>query len=598
MEQLLANLAVIGKAQPELAEKFRHYQPQTVTAAPDAVDLLRDSERFYGMDARQACQAQVAQYVAKPTHYSLRYRVEEKPIAQHQVVINQLITKAKTLNYPQKPTASTLLMFGGGMGFQLQCLTEQQGWRHIILVEPDDDMLYHCLCHIDVDALTRHCQDRGGVFTIIQPKDVAQFNGQMADMAKHLGYSLYAEVAYYRHYETDFFNEVFHNIKAIRHQWLSTWGFFDDEVMGLDHTLANARNGHPFFCGEAKGVNVKPVLLVGNGPSLDDDLSLINANRGKFIVASCGTAIAPLIKAGIRPDIHFEMERSPALYELLEPWISEQVSNNTVLFALNTVAPKLVSAFKHSYLFSKANDLGTRVIQTANKGGVEALYFSNPTVTNLATSALVSLGCRQILMVGCDYGYKDPNRHHASGSDYYKPGSMIAHASFESELQVPGNFGGVVGTERIFNLSRKNVEAVLVRNPKVDCINCSDGANIEGAEAMRFSDYIASGRAATAVSIDGLLAADEFVDMNISDEQLVQPLKNGVDHLTQLRSKLSEVNSNEQLHDLLSGLTRTLGRPQKQQSGVFFVVWRESLPDHHHIRTFESYPRTKSPAIS
>ncbi|MCJ8268402.1 MAG: hypothetical protein MJK04_03275, partial [Psychrosphaera sp.] len=118
MEQLNHNLALIQSSQPELAGKFTDYVPSKVTRVIKGNDLCCDGELFYGSDADVASQAQVQQYLAKPSHYSLTYRTEEPPRYEHQQVLNSLNAKARELGYPlKKAHASTLIVLGSGLGF-------------------------------------------------------------------------------------------------------------------------------------------------------------------------------------------------------------------------------------------------------------------------------------------------------------------------------------------------------------------------------------------------------------------------------------------------------------------------------------------------
>ncbi len=578
MEQLNHNLALIHASQPELANKFAGYAPSTVTRVLDGNDLCCEGELFYACDANVASQAQVQQYLAKPSHYTLTYKTEETPRYEHQKVINSLNAKARELGYPlAKTNASTLIVLGSGLGFHLEHLVSVNQYGNIIVVEPDNDMLFHFLCTIDIDKLSAHCQQNGGVLTILQPKSAVNFTEQISKLVQQVGYGLFSEMDFYRHYETPLFNDIFDNIKSIRHKWLSTWGFFGDEMISLNHSLANARAHQRFFLGNKGGkkqpTKTTPVLIVGNGPSLDADIERLKTHHQQFTLVSCGSALPVLLKFGIMPDIHVEMERTAALYDLIEPSLTDDFCQNTLLIALNTVAPKLISSFKRSLLFTKANDLGAMVLKPDNQETIQGLYFCNPTVTNLAVSACIALGFEHFVMLGCDYGYKDPERHHASTSEYYNPKSMIAGTKFSNELEVPGNFGGVVGTERIFNLSRTNIEQLLIRNPQVNCINCADGALIKGAEPQRFEQYLLNRTQVnkTKPALDKLLPLADFERLNINEKLLSDTLNGCIDYISAFAHALKQPLNAKKLKQLLTTLTYDLDT-QKHRTPEFFLL--------------------------
>ncbi|MFT4924380.1 MAG: hypothetical protein ACI8WB_000458 [Phenylobacterium sp.] len=590
MEKILANLSAVATSQPSLAEKFRHYAPQRVTKAPSGInDLMFVGERFYTIDANDACYAQVQQYLAKPSHHSLRYQTKDVPFARHQTVINQLNQTASSLAYPlNKPHSSTLVVLGSGMGFHLNHLIKAKKFSFIILVEPDDDMLFHFMSNVDITALSKHCSDNGGIFTILQPKDLAHFSQQVSLLAKEMGYGLFAEMGTYRHYETPLFNDIFDNIVELRHQWLSTWGFFDDEVMGLQHSLSNAKQQHRLFhqgsvyqglvdqkVAEQSSNRDLPVLVIGNGPSLDASLELAQQHQGHFMVVSCGSALVAVLKAGITPDIHVEMERSPQVYAMNKARLTAQFCQNTILFALNTVSPELTASFKQTLLFAKARDLGTEMLQVANKTPVTPLYNSNPTVTNFAVSACIALGFEQLILLGCDYGYKDPEKHHASSSDYYNPDSDMSAVVYRHDLAVKGNFGGMVGTDRIFNLSRKNVEHVLAKHPAVSCINCADGAYIEGTSTSQFSAVVAQQRELQKPQKSPSLVAERlaltrFQPADIDEILLVDYLDSAIATINWFSGELAKKPDSVELLRLLNNLTHQLDT-QRNHSPEFFL---------------------------
>lgn len=101
MEQLTRNLQTITGLHPDLAKKLEGFTPQNIVKlAVDHKDLSYQGEPFYHLDADIACKAQVAQYLAKPLTYSLRYKTADISFARHQMTINKLNEKAQELGYP------------------------------------------------------------------------------------------------------------------------------------------------------------------------------------------------------------------------------------------------------------------------------------------------------------------------------------------------------------------------------------------------------------------------------------------------------------------------------------------------------------------
>mgnify|MGYP000645418501 CR=1 FL=1 len=555
--------------------KLQNYQPHKLKRTNKPFDdlIFAEDELFYGMDANLACQQQVQQFNKNPTHYSLHYPTVPTSFAEHQNTINRLNEKAHTLGFPLKaPNQSNLVVLGAGLGFHLQHLIQSRSFGSIILLEPNEDMLFHFLSNINVDELNQHCKQNGGQFTIITAGSVQAFKEQVLQFAKTQGFDFFAELSLYRHYETPLFNQIFENFVPIRQQWLSTWGFFDDEIIGLTHTIKNVNNGCHIYTQSVKKSIDTPVVIVGNGPSLDANIKLLSQNQSKFIIASCGTALAALRRNGITPDVHVEMERTDGSYEICHPWLSEQMLKNSTLFALNTVTPKITELFSNKLLFAKANDSGTNLLSVMHDNTLDELYFSNPTVTNFAAASFVSLGFKNLTLLGCDYGFKDPNKHHSASSDYFDKANALSKASYQSEFKVPGNFGGSVGTDRIYNLARVNIEQLLLRNPSVKCRNSSDGAYINGALAEEFADVLKIEVARISKKrVLGLLKHSDANSVLINNDILLIQFEDCLDILQKLKKELTTSKNSYQMQNLLSRYTAIIEFNHKRKIEYYLL---------------------------
>ena len=606
MGMLNSNLSKVTISFPHLLAKFKNYTPKKIhRAAVDSDDLILSGEPFYGVDADIACQQQVQQYLTKPIHFSLHYPSVPPSFAEHQNTINRLNDKAQSLGFPLKaPNSSSLIVLGAGLGFHLLHLIKARTFSSIVLLEPDEDMLFHFLSNINVEEVSHHCKKNGGEFAILTAKSLPEFSKQILHFAKQVGFGFFAELGLYRHYETPLFNKIFDDFVPTRQQWLSTWGFFDDEIIGLTHSLNNVSCGAHIFTQPLSKPTEKPVVVIGNGPSLDTNLPLLKNNRSKFIVASCGTALAALVRNGITPDVHVEMERTEGSYNLCRPWLSDAMLEKSVLFALNTVTPKITQLFSNTLLFAKANDSGTSLLTMMNDKPIHELYFCNPTVTNFAISSFITLGFKDVILLGCDYGFKDPGKHHSASSDYFDKTNSLSKQSYKIEYEVMGNFGGKVGTDRIYNLARINVEQLLIRNPDVKCRNSSDGAFIKGTSAVTFKNIVAEYKTKEDIcGVIKLLDTTGFKPMQVSPKVLNERFDSSLLFLNQLKNAMTSRLDGSQMLQTLSELTSKVEQTPKNNiefylfSGVlrYLSVTLTShltrLPESAHAEYLNFYSR-------
>ncbi|WP_432463949.1 motility associated factor glycosyltransferase family protein [Agarivorans sp. QJM3NY_33] len=486
------NLKFLRRYLPNLADKISSYESTYVKQEIEFKnDIQIGDHRFYGQDGELACKAQVEHFISYPTHYSLGYKSNFNLDYQHQKSINLLNGCAKDLGCKVhgKPFSSNLIALGSGLGFYLNILIEHMDYSSIIIVEPDVGMLYHFLNFSDLNELSAHCEKNGGRLCIIQPASLDEFSQQIRWFADQVGYGLFSEITLYRHYETDLFDQIFSNFKSIRHGWLSAWGFYDDEIIGIHHSLKNSKSH--YFLLEPRLTPYKSdatFVIVGNGPSLDRDIKILKKRQSEFIIVSCGTAIGALRREGINSDFHVEMERSIETAKVQVPWFDDAFTKRTILLALNTVSPQITKRFTKSIIFPKLHDVGANLLQYSSSKKLGFLPDCNPTVTNFAVSSIASLGVKKIVLLGCDYGFRNHEKHHATKSDYFNESSVLDKCKFLPEIEVLDNNGRYISSIRIFNESRKKVEKVIKSHPNITFVNCSDGARIEGSVWKKFSD--------------------------------------------------------------------------------------------------------------
>ena len=281
--------------------------------------------------------------------------------------------------------------------------------------------------------------------------------------------------------------DAFKLISELEYRYKSGWGFCEDEIIGISHTLANISDNKAAILLEKakKYKKEQPVFIIGNGPSLDNDLAYIKANQENVIIISSGTSLKPLLNYGITPDIHVEQERPKSIYQWVKKIGYEELLKEIPLLCLNTVYPGILNLFKQPYVMLKAGDAGTSFIHDFVSDKYLELFFCNPTVTNASTSGAVAMGFKEMYLFGLDYGFKSEKEHHAKGSIYQD----IENFTMTGDFKVPANFGGELFTRRVFDSSRGVLEMLLEQNPTVKCFNASDGAAIKLTTPMRSQNF-------------------------------------------------------------------------------------------------------------
>ena len=365
---------------------------------------------------------------------------------------------------------------GSGLGYHIEQLVKRYSIRSLFIFEPEPDVFFATLHTVDIAAWFSACQRLGGELTFKIGGTEEEFVNEIYSSFRREGFFNLVQMYFYRHYMSDKTTDAFRKINELAYRYKAGWGFCEDEIIGISHTLTNiSKNKAHILLDEVKNNESYPVFVIGNGPSLNDNIDYIKQNQNNAIIISSGTSLKPLLDNGIIPDMHVEQERPKYIYQWVKKVGHEELLKQIPLLCLNTVYPGILSLFKKPYVVMKTGDAGTTFINDYVSEKYQELFFCNPTVTNASTASAVAMGFKKLYLFGLDYGFKSKEEHHAKGSAY----DDVKTFQLQNELKVPDNNGGEINTTRIFDFSRGVLEMLLGSNKQVSCTNVGGGAKIE-----------------------------------------------------------------------------------------------------------------------
>jgi len=373
-----------------------------------------------------------------------------------------------------------LFVFGIGIGYHIPELVEETPAKHIVLIEPVAEFLYHSLSVIDWSRVFATAEDRGIVFHFVFDSEPDRIARQVESVVSREG-NTFLEGSYFcAHYYSWQLKQTYILLKErLKNFHLST-GFFEDEIEMVRNCVRNLERW-PFHLVESRSFREQtlPVFILGAGPSIDKDLPIIRRLRDRVIVISCGTALGILLKNGIRPDLHCEVERGELVYTLLSGVHDEYGFDGITLIASTTIDDRVSELFDKRWYFFRAGLSSTTLLKSEGT----PLYGADPLVCNTAFSAAAYLGFTQIYLFGVDLAQKKGGRHHARDSVYFKEEHTDLDEMYVERFnrEVPGNFGGTVETFWLFDLGRQMLSRVQ-QDRRTNLVNCSDGAKIYGAK--------------------------------------------------------------------------------------------------------------------
>ena len=561
----LTNMAVLKKFMPEIYEFYQNYSPKRAKLTFDhngEVNMVSEGALVYADHAKENSYKQAEAFYEEPRLFSYSLSKDGNGIFEHEEALNRIYEKREK----EKPDSKynllkhenhmdLLTMIGVGLGFHIERLFQLCDVRCFYLYEPDPDCFYCAMHCIDFGPLIEKCFSLGGAFTIKLGGNANQYvNGLNTFLTSH-GFSNIARFFNYRHYRSEATDETFKRIYELAYRYSSGWGFFEDEIISINHTIENVNAGFPIILGKDyfnNELSQQPVFIVGNGPSLDETITYIKSNENNAIIFSCGTALKPILDSGITPDFHIEMERTAELYDWVDQIGHKDKLKQINIIALNTVYTKILKLFKKAYLLSKPKDGGMDFLyEYIDESKYPPVDACNPTVSNAATAAAVYLGFKTMYLFGVDYGWVDEEHHHSKGSIYYQKGSVGERDKMKADMKVASNFEDEVSTTQHFDNSKASLEILLENNPNITCFNCSNGASIQLTKPLKYNDIpeLASIES-KAELLDNLLKNAfsnkelENLDLNNLFEGKLKQLK----HILEMAVGVTSVKINSRLH--------------------------------------------------
>jgi hypothetical protein len=291
---------------------------------------------------------------------------------------------------------------------------------------------------------------------------------------------------YYNHGRHNKYGDIIRKTKSYIKMFMSLWGFYDDEVNQLNHILHNINNEIKLIPSKQAFKCDKPVIICGSGPSLDSRMDQLKRIRDKCILLTAGTSLQVLLRNGIKPDFHIEIESDYAVYNALKSANKDNVLNEITLICAIQCSPYIISLFKESYAFIKDSlPIGDLIEDIPNK-----LIEPTPTCVNAALSFAFQYQASEIFLFGTDFGFYDENNHHSKHAIYNdedknsEDDKKLKEANInnmKNNFKEKGYFGDCLTTNLYF-VTKRRIDMVIKSNElkyKFNIYNCSNGLIIE-----------------------------------------------------------------------------------------------------------------------
>jgi len=255
----------------------------------------------------------------------------------------------------------------------------------------------------------------------------------------------------------------------------------------------------------------KPAIIVAAGPSLNEALKHLKPVAKRYAIIAVGTALKPLLKAGIRPDLVVTVDASHKVASQFDvPCDDLCIASSSIIF------PDLLPRFSKVFTgYVNANIVGKWIsTRFEDKGTIMA----GGTVSATAIALAVQMGCRTIVTIGMDLAMASDGSSHARDTMYH------GHVVTRGLSSVPGNYATTVHTNTQFKTYIGAISDLVQLYPSVTFINAThQGAKIDGmtlalpSHLSRFcssefnaSDIIRNAHDNSAITLDTCAICEEL----------------------------------------------------------------------------------------
>jgi hypothetical protein len=447
-------------------------------------------------------------------------------------------------------------VYGIGLGYHITELIRLKNISYMLIYEPHIDLFYTSLFTTPWPLIFKYFKLKNkGLSLLLGDKPDEALQKQSAFVKSKL---LPLTTFYYRykHIENkeikEFIKKEPQADSTAREQ--SDAGWYEDQRTGFYLSAKNIVNKKKFFNGRRTKSHFR-AFIVGAGPSLNDSIDYLKEHQDKAIIVSCGSAITPLLNAGIIPDYEVVQERVWQ-FERHEQKHDLNLLKQVTLLKLNVVSTKIDQFYKDTLVFQKFRDPGSSLLESK----YPATTAVNPTVTNAGISMCADLGVKEAFLFGVDYGAPiDSDRMHAKNTIYDNEKVDDSVAS-RTPFELPGNLGSVIKTTPVLSWSHNTTEIKISEFPKVKWFNVGEGARIKGAKPVAPQDMPVNFK--KKINKKKLLTEIQHCfDNTYSADAILQRLKH------------TQMQQVDEYFDALTGFTKSTPQTREEIVGVLSLMY-------------------------
>jgi len=393
-----------------------------------------------------------------------------------------------TEKFAELPRTSFVIMFGLGDGRFLREVCKKIGKEvRVFVYEPSLKIFIKCLEEVDLTEIIKSHEISFGIDNNISFDEIKEILARNIHMDNLEFLRWYVLPGYFQLYpgESKQFLELVRGWGDKLLTFHGTKVFFANVAMG---TLLYNAMYLPDCRMTTQLVDViprnLPAIVVAAGPSLNKNISELKKAKGKAFIIAADTAVKPLMKAGIVPDMYtvvdavkpVELVQYPGAERI--PLLTSVISSQAVL--AHQTGLKFFFNEGFEFINKPFDDLGIPFDEMSMGGSVATASF--------ALSYMI--GLNTIILVGQDLALTG-GKSHVDGAFHEKEEALDT----TGYMMVPGNVEKEVPTrpdfKKYLDWYDYYIEGCKEHRPQLTVINATEGgAKIKGTEVMNLKDAI------------------------------------------------------------------------------------------------------------
>lgn len=387
---------------------------------------------------------------------------------------------AKNIQHEMK-TNDTIIIFGIGLGYLLDEVYQKFSSK-IYIYEPDLKLLHFVLSNVDI---SEHLAS-GRIYV----------TNDMDELLNKLSSSFLTkdkvEIVYIQNYaivhnkELLLLTQKVYDVCKSKIVDINTIAKFSKRwLINTIRNIATINTHNAYLLSDLENKFVgQTALIVGAGPSLNDNIAKIQTNRDKFVIFAVNKVVKYLLQNGIIPDFVVALDANNM--ERTLSGLETSLSRANCIIDIRTDCAIAGKGFNKVFVNFSETDFFIKKLAKYNS--YMKFYESGGTASTLALVASAKMGFSKIVLVGVDLAFKD-NQIYAYGENMNRvsQNEIVVDKIKKNLVQVKTINGGVAYTRDDYAAFVHHFEALIKELNYSEIYNLSSfGAVIEGVKSISF----------------------------------------------------------------------------------------------------------------